>query len=78
VIGPPLGAAKRKASAAEQGHVIFQSNRDFMYDRGQLVPHNRVQAHMWSNFAASHGYKSAVKIRNIVAEKRLQSRLPKR
>ena len=40
-----------------------------MYDNGQGVPQDYVQAHKWYNLAAASGNKDAVKNREIVAAK---------
>jgi|TARA_R110000822_G_scaffold165712_3_gene306223 uncharacterized protein len=40
-----------------------------MYDTGQRVPQDYVQAHMWLNLAAAQGDADAVKNRDIAASK---------
>ncbi len=40
-----------------------------MYRKGQGVPQNNVQAHMWFNLAAAQGSAKAREDREIVAEK---------
>ena len=63
-----------RSLAAEQGQADAQIALGFMYYFGHGVPQDYVQAHMWSNLAAS-GYipgktrDQSVKDRDIVAEK---------
>ena len=40
-------------AAAEQGDVFAQFNLGHLYDNGDGVPQDYVQAHMWSNLAAA-------------------------
>ncbi len=59
--------------AAEQGHARAQNNLGFMYDNGQGVPQDYVQAHMWLDLAASRyppgeDRDQAVENRDIVAK----------
>jgi hypothetical protein len=60
----------------EQGDVDAQFNLGIIYDKGQGVPQDFVQAHMWFNLAASRLPASdaerlnmAVKTRDITASK---------
>jgi hypothetical protein len=60
--------------AAEQGIALAQYNLGIMYDRGQGVPRDYVQAHMWLNIAASSfppgkDRDKTVKNRDIVAKR---------
>ena len=55
--------------AAEQGLTPAQNNLGFMYNKGQGVPRDYVQAHKWFNLAATKGDKDAAKYRDIVAKK---------
>ncbi len=60
--------------AAEHGLAGAQYNLGVMYDRGQGVPQDYAQAHMWYNLAASNlppgkVRNKAVKNRDIVAER---------
>ena len=70
-------AVKWYTLAAEQGNAAAQHNLGVMYANGTLVPQygdgagalvDHIRAHMWSNIAASSGYKKAFKIRDVVAE----------
>jgi len=54
---------------AEQGHAGAQNNLGLMYDKGQGVPQDHVQAHIWFNLAATQGNKQAAKDRDIVAKR---------
>ena len=38
-----------------------------MYAKGQGVPQDYVQAHMWLNLAAASGRQDAIEVRNVVA-----------
>ncbi|MBM3566043.1 MAG: sel1 repeat family protein, partial [Alphaproteobacteria bacterium] len=65
-----------KKSRAGQGHASAQNNLGVMYDRGQGVPQDDVQAHKWYNLASSRFPASekerrdkAVKNRDIMAAK---------
>jgi len=55
-----------------QGYAEAQYNLGLMYHKGQGVPQNYVQAHMWSNLAASQltgsDRKRAVENRARIAE----------
>ena len=55
--------------SAEQGNAEAQNFLGGMYVNGQGVVRDNVYAHMWWNIAASSGSESAVKNRDIVAEK---------
>ena len=55
--------------AAAQGFADGQHNLGSMYFNGNGVIQDNVYAHMWWNIAASSGIASAVKNRDIVAEK---------
>jgi TPR repeat protein len=46
-------AARWFLDAARQGHAEAQLNLGFMYERGDGVPQNDIQAHKWMNVAAS-------------------------
>jgi len=39
-----------------------------MYDKGQGVPQDYVQAHMWLNLAAAQGQEQAPTLRDILAK----------
>jgi len=57
---------------AEQGYADAQNNLGTMYDKGQGVPQDYIQAHMWYNLAASSSRgddrERNVKNRDLVAE----------
>jgi TPR repeat protein len=50
--------------AAEQGHALGQHNLGFAYGTGQGVPQDYVQAHFWTNLAASRLPASQLKMRD--------------
>jgi len=59
----PLSAPDRRSAvpdyaaiirSAEQGDTTAQYNLAVMYDNGQGVPQDYVQAHKWYNLAAAH------------------------
>ena len=54
-----VGAEKRNASA--------QFSLGFMYEKGQGVPQDYVQAYMWFNLAAAQGTKGAAEWREHIA-----------
>ncbi len=54
---------------AERGDATAQAVLGVMYDKGQGVPQNYIEAHKWYNLAATKGDKDAVKNRDIVAKK---------
>ena len=62
-------AARLYGLAAAQGDADAQYNLGLMYGNGQGVIQDNVYAHMWWNIAASSGSESAVKNRDIAAEK---------
>ena len=53
---------------AEQGGSDAQFNLGLMYYRGEGVPQDYVQAHMWYNLAGISGDAQSVKNRDFVAE----------
>ena len=55
--------------AAEQGDDDAQTNLGLMYLNGKGVPHDYIQAHMWSSLAASKGNENGRKNRDIIAKK---------
>ena len=72
-----LAAAKRGDHAtafrlwrplADQGNAHAQFNLGVMYDNGQGVPQNHVQAHKWFNLAGAGGDEDGRKNRDIVAK----------
>ena len=75
--GDYVKAAHYFRIAAEKNDVwstVAQYNLGVMYDKGQGVPQDYVQAHMWFNLAASRlppgtDRATAVKNRDILAEK---------
>ena len=54
---------------ADKGNAGAQLVLGFMYELGQGVPQDYVQAHKWWNLAAAKGDADAVKNRDIVAAK---------
>jgi TPR repeat protein len=53
--------------AAEQGDASAQFNLGVEYSKGQGVPQDYIQAHMWFNLAGASGYADGLKNRDIVA-----------
>jgi len=60
-------AVKEWRPLAEQGYADAQYNLGFMYDNGQGVPQDYVQAHMWYNLAAAQNQERATKLRAALA-----------
>ena len=56
---------------------MAQNNMGKKYYYGQGVLQSYVHAHMWFNIAASLGYKSAAKHRDIVAKRMSSSQIEK-
>ena len=56
-------------SAAEQGDAKAQYNLGSMYDTGQGVAQNNVEAYKWLSLAAAQGDSSAAKNRDTVRGK---------
>ena len=54
---------------AEQEYSSAQNNLGVMYEKGQGVRQDYVQAHMWFNLAATRGHKMALKNRDIIAKR---------
>jgi TPR repeat protein len=58
--------------AAEQEHAVAQTALGIMYDTGEGVPQDDVQAHMWFNLAASRSTgevrEGSVGLRDQIAE----------
>jgi TPR repeat protein len=50
---PIWNISSRSKVAAEQGNASAQNNLGVMYGKGQGVPQDYVQAHMWLNLAAA-------------------------
>jgi len=61
-------AMKWYRKAADQGHSPAQFFLGEMYHMGQDVPQDYVLSHMWLNLGASKGYKSATKLRDLIAK----------
>ena len=53
--------------AAEQGGALAQTLLGVMYNNGQGVPQDYVQAHKWFNIAGVSGYEVATKGRDLAA-----------
>jgi TPR repeat protein len=54
--------------AADQGEAVAQTKIGIMYDDGQGVPHDFVQAHKWYTLAATNGDKPAAELRDALAK----------
>jgi TPR repeat protein len=52
---------------SEQGNAEAQFSLGFMYRRGDGVPQDYVQAHMWANLAAAQGNEDARGARDVIA-----------
>ena len=48
-----------------------------MYENGEGVTQDYIQAHMWFNLAAAHGYENASKHRDDLAKKMTPADIPK-
>lgn len=55
--------------SAVDGYAEAQNILGVMYDNGQGVAQNYVQAHQWFNLAAANGMSIAVKHRDVIAQK---------
>ena len=55
--------------AADQGNASAQINLGLMHAKGEGVPQNYIQAHMWLNLAGARGDEEARKARDIVKDK---------
>ena len=53
--------------SAERGNASAQFSLGFMYEKGQGVPQDYVQAYMWFNLAAAQGTKGAAEWREHIA-----------
>ncbi len=62
-------ALKEWRPLAEQGIARAQSNLGSMYEYGEGVPQDDVQARMWLNLAAVRGLETARTLRDRLAEK---------
>jgi len=62
-------ALKEWRPLAEQGVAGAQYNLGVMYNKGQGVPQDYVQASMWYNLAAVQGNEMAVKNREVLVKK---------
>ncbi len=54
--------------AAEQGDAQAQYDLGVMYDSGQGIPEDDVQAYAWLNVAAAQGFDSAQKVKERIAK----------
>ncbi len=68
-------ALKEWRPLAEQGDAVAQYFLAHMYENGQGVPQDDVQARMWLNLAAAQGNKTARKMRGILAQKMTPAQL---
>ncbi len=62
-------AVKYYRLAAEQGNENAQNNLGGMYEKGQGVPQDYVEAHKWLNLAGAKGLEVAIANRERVARK---------
>ena len=60
-------ALRLRRSLAEQGDANEQYNLGIMYGKGEGVPQDIVQAHMWFDLAAAQGHENAQNNRDIAA-----------
>lgn len=63
-LGDYRGALKEFRPMAEEGNAAAQLLLGFMYERGQGVPQDYVQAHLWFNLAARQGDEKAARMRD--------------
>jgi len=56
-----------RSSCAEQGDTGARFNLGVSYMKGEGVPQDYVQAHMWLNLAAASGNSDAGKYRDLAA-----------
>ena len=63
-------AAKFYRPLAEQGHAETQFSFGIMYQLGQGVPQDYVQAHLWFNLAASRFSASKKELRDFTVKNR--------
>lgn len=56
-------------AAALRGHASSQFNLGLMFLHGKGTPQNHQLAYVWTSLAAAQGYDSAIKNREITAEK---------
>ncbi|MGA2223464.1 MAG: tetratricopeptide repeat protein [Syntrophobacteraceae bacterium] len=68
-------ALKELKPLAEQGNANAQCMMGKMYNEGHGVPQDYVQAHMWFNLAAGHGFPDAEKYRDEVAKEMTPSQI---
>ncbi len=61
-------AFKWYEKAANQGDANSQYGLGTMYLKGHGVPQNNIKAYMWLCLAAAKGHKSAIEVRNKIAE----------
>ena len=61
-------AYRELTAPAERGDAKAQFNVGLMYDNGQGVTQDYVQAHMWFNLAGAQGVKQAAKNRDMGAK----------
>ena len=55
-------------SAANQGEAVAQTKLGIMYDDGEGVPKDKVQAYKWLSLAAANGDKPAPMLRDLLAK----------
>ena len=55
--------------AAERGDAMAQYTLGLRYSKGQGVPQDYIQAHLWLNLAAAQGVQEAVNSRDLLTER---------
>ena len=68
-LGDYAGALKEFRPMAEEGNAAAQLLLGFMYERGQGVPQDYVQAHLRFDLAARQGEEQAAKMRDELASR---------
>ena len=63
--------------AADQGEALAQTKIAIMYDEGQGVPRNIIQAYKWYSLAATSGDKSAPLLRDRTAQQMTPAQITK-
>jgi hypothetical protein len=62
---------KKLLQQAKQGDAKAQFTLGLMYDNGQGVPQDYVQAHMWFNLSAAQGDAYAAMVRDLNLRQRM-------
>ncbi len=69
VRGDYATAFKEMRPLAEQGDAAAQFNLGILYEKGQGVSQDYIQAHMWVNLASAQGHVVAQKARDSIEKK---------